>query len=175
MALRLQVSLTCFTLCIFGAFSAAQSAPSPRTALAKADGAAPVTLGDSVVPLNGPWKFHVGDSPIDPQTGNPLWAEPGFDDSAWENVDLTPKSGSFDPVSGISNFVPGWTALGHPGYWGYAWYRIRVRINTPPDTKLALAGPADVDDAYQFFNNGTLTGAFGEFAANPPKITTRNR
>ena len=170
MARRLQVSLTCLTLCIFGTLSAAQPAPSTKSALAKADSAAPVTLGDSVVPLNGPWKFHIGDSPIDPQTGNPLWAEPGFDDSTWENVDLTPKSGSFDPVSGISNFVPGWTALGHPGYWGYAWYRIRVRVNTPPGTKLALAGPADVDDAYQFFNNGTLTGSFGEFAANPPKI-----
>jgi hypothetical protein len=42
------------------------------------------------VPLYGPWRFTVGDSPIDPRTGQPLWAEPGFDDSHWETVDLTP-------------------------------------------------------------------------------------
>lgn len=52
--------------------------------------AVPVTLGQSVVALNGPWKFTVGDSPIDPKTGQPQWAEPGFDDSKWETVDLTP-------------------------------------------------------------------------------------
>ena len=51
-----------------------------------------VTLGQSVVPLYGPWKFTVGDSPIDPSTHTPLWAEPGFDDSRWETVDLTPKA-----------------------------------------------------------------------------------
>ena len=73
------------------------------------ENAAPVTtitLGQSIVPLNGPWKFHVGD--------NPQWADPNFDDSQWETVNLTPKAGSFDPVCGISDFVPGWTAKGHP-------------------------------------------------------------
>ena len=66
----------------------------------------------------------MGDSPIDPKTCQPLWAEPGFDDSQWETVDLTPKDGAFDPGAGTSGYVPGWTAKGHPGYWGYAWYRI---------------------------------------------------
>ena len=47
-----------------------------------------ITLGQSVVPLYGPWKFSVGDSPLDPATGGPLWAQPGFDDSKWETVDL---------------------------------------------------------------------------------------
>ena len=31
-----------------------------------------VTLGPSVVPLYGPWKFTVGDSPIDPATNATL-------------------------------------------------------------------------------------------------------
>ena len=44
-----------------------------------------VTLGQSVVPLYGPWKFTVGDSPVDPSTHSPLWAEPGFDDSRMGN------------------------------------------------------------------------------------------
>src|SRR5579863_9878641 len=72
--------------------------------------AAPVeiTLGQAAAPLFGPWKFTIGDSPLDPAIGQPLWAEPGFDDSHWETVDLTPKSGSFDPIGGTSGYVPGW-------------------------------------------------------------------
>lgn len=112
---------------------------------------------------------------MDPKTGKPLWAEPGFDDSKWESVDLTPKDGAFDPIGGSSGYVPGWTAKGHPGYWGYAWYRIRVQVLTQPgqarqDGGLALAGSADVDDAYQVFDNGELAGHFGDFAGSKPIV-----
>ena len=127
-----------------------------------------VTLGQSAVPLYGPWKFTVGDSPLDPATHQPLWAEPGFDDSKWEDVDLTPKEGVIDPIVGISGYEPGWTAKGHPGYWGYAWYRIRVRLNARPGEKLALAGPSDLDDGYQIFANSSLLGSFGDFSGSRP-------
>ena len=40
-----------------------------------------IVIDDSTAPLYGPWKFHVGDSPIDPINNSPLWSEPGFDDS----------------------------------------------------------------------------------------------
>ncbi|MGO9336934.1 MAG: SpoIIE family protein phosphatase [Terracidiphilus sp.] len=129
-----------------------------------------IRLGNSVVALYGPWKFHTGDSPTDPKTGSPLWSEPAFDDSGWENVDLTPESGATDPISGLSEFVPGWTAKGHPGYWGYAWYRIRVQVVTKPGEQLALAGPSNVDDAYQAFDNGTLVGHFGDFSRAHPVV-----
>jgi len=87
-------------------------------------------------------------------------------------VDLTPKAGSFDPISGTSSYVPGWTAKGHAGYSGWAWYRIRVRADASPGEKLALAGPADVDDGYQVFANGRLLGSFGRFppTGGPPVI-----
>ena len=42
-----------------------------------------VTLGSSVVPLTGPWKFHIGD--------DARWADPNFDDGDWEVVDLGAK------------------------------------------------------------------------------------
>jgi hypothetical protein len=84
-----------------------------------------VTLGPSGVPLYGTSKFTVGDSPIDPATNTPQWAQPAFDDSKWETVDLTPK-GMLDPLGGFGDYVKGWTARGHAGYSGYAWYRIRV-------------------------------------------------
>jgi len=102
---------------------------------------AEVHLGDSVVALNGPWKFRAGDSPLDPVTNQPFWADPSFDDSDWETVDLTPKSGSLDPISGLSDFVPGWTGKGHPGYWGYAWYRIRVRVDARPGVSWPWPAP----------------------------------
>ncbi|HLY43736.1 MAG TPA: PP2C family protein-serine/threonine phosphatase [Terracidiphilus sp.] len=129
-----------------------------------------VILGQSVVPLYGPWKFTIGDSPIDPKTNKPLWAGPEFDDSKWETVNLTPKTGAVDPVDGEPGYVPGWTAKGHPGYWGYAWYRIRVQMRVSPGQGLALLGPADVDDAYQVFDNGKLAGEFGVFSGSKPKV-----
>jgi hypothetical protein len=128
-----------------------------------------VTLGRSVVRLYGPWKFTLGDSPIDPSTNAPLWAAPGFDDSQWETVDLTPQ-GVNDPLGGFANYVKGWTARGHAGHWGYAWYRIRVQVSAVPGEELALAGPEDVDDAYQLFGDGKLVGSFGKFAGGRPSF-----
>lgn len=133
-------------------------------------GAVEVRLGDSVVALNGPWKFQVGDSPLDPLTHQPVWAQPGFDDSKWETVDLTPPEGSLDPISGLSGYVTGWAKRGHQGYWGYGWYRIRVRVESRPGVNLAIAGPANVDDAYQAFDNAKLVGAFGDFSKARPVI-----
>lgn len=129
-----------------------------------------ITFGQSAVALNGPWKFSVGDSPVDPQTGRPLWAEPEFDDSKWETVDLTPKEGAVDPTAGTSAYVPGWTARGHAGYSGYGWYRMRVQYQLQPGQRLALAGPADVDDAYQVFADGELLGSLGNFSGSQPAV-----
>jgi hypothetical protein len=151
---------SCLFLLLVGCLTFAASAPA-QSAPAQHSGVATVTLGHSVVALNGPWKFHVGD--------NPQWASPSFDDSAWETVDLAPKAGSVDPNQGIPGFVPGWTAKGHPGYSGYAWYRLRVRVNGA-DGPLALLAPLNVDDSYQLFANGRLIGSFGDFSGSVPTI-----
>src|ERR1017187_7504739 len=155
MARRLGAALVFLTLCGLGVLSSAQPVAAPNPA--------PITLGDSVVPLNGPWKFHVGDSPIDPKTGKPLWAQPSFDDSKWESVDLTPLPGVSDPRNGDPRWVPGWTAKGHPGYIGWAWYRLRVRVAERPGERLAVNAPLEADDAYQLFANGTHIGSLGKF------------
>ncbi|HVT98604.1 MAG TPA: PP2C family protein-serine/threonine phosphatase [Acidobacteriaceae bacterium] len=161
MARKLRWVLAGLALLASAALSA-QTASSPHEVA--------IPLGHSVAPLYHGWKFSIGDSPLDPKTGAPLWAQPGFDDSSWENVDLTPKEGSENPITGTTGYVPGWTTRGHAGYWGYAWYRIRLRIQSAPDTKLALAGPATVDDAYQLFDNGALLGSFGDFGHGRPGI-----
>src|ERR1700677_3698079 len=135
------------------------------------DSIAHITLGQSAVPLYGPWKFTVGDSPIDPKTGQPLWAEPDFDDSQWESVDLKPPTGIFDPANPNTALVPGWRAKGHPDYWGWAWYRLTVPL-AENSQNLALAGPATVEAAYQVFMNGDLVGSMGKFdeAGKAPTI-----
>jgi hypothetical protein len=141
--------------------SFAAPAPSQSAAQTPQD-SVHITLGRAAVSLYGPWKFTTGDSPLDPKTGQPLWAQPGFDDSHWENVDLTPASGAQNPITGTAGYVPGWTQKGHPGYWGYAWYRIRIHIDADPGIRFALAGPS-IDDAYQLYDNGILSGHFGSF------------
>lgn len=121
-----------------------------------------VALGASVVPLNGPWKFHTGD--------DPRWADPSFDDSDWESVDLTPAPGAHDGDVGLMGYVPGWIARGHPNYWGYAWYRIRISVTAPRDYRLALVGPLLVDEAYQVFLDGRELGASSPFSGPAPTV-----
>lgn len=116
----------------------AQPAP-PATAI-------PVKLGESSARLNGPWKFHTGD--------NTAWAQPDFDDSAWNSIDLTVAPGT--------QGVAGWTQRGYPGYAGFAWYRLRVDVQGA-NHRLALKMPDQADDAYQVYVNGKLVGELGKF------------
>ena len=166
MARSSRFSLLLLLLFWFGLndWSLAQAAPAVATPIEH------ITVGDSTVPLNGPWKFHIGDSPIDPESHAPLWAEPGFDDAKWETVDLTPPDGSLDPVYGVSGMVPGWTDRGHAGDWGYGWYRVTVEVTAPTGEKLAIEGPPGVDDGYQLFQNGKLVGSFGGFSHSRPVV-----
>ncbi len=160
MARHIRLTLLLFALIVCRpSLSSAQTALSPT----QPEGASIITLGQSVVPLNGPWKFHTGDSPINPQTGNPLWSEPGFDDSAWETVDLTPVAGQVDPWSEDARWVKGWQARGHQGYWGWAWYRLRVRVAAQPGEGMAIDGPTSSSDCWQLFANGKWLGSFGKF------------
>ncbi|HEX4022976.1 MAG TPA: SpoIIE family protein phosphatase [Acidobacteriaceae bacterium] len=119
-----------------------------------------ITLGQAIVPLTGPWKFHTGD--------NPRWADANFNDEDWQTMDLTPPAGSVDPGLGTSGYIPGWTAKGHPEAVGYAWYRLRVYVSGDSG-QLALLMPIDVDDGYQVYCNGHLLGAFGDFSVQRPR------
>lgn len=113
-----------------------------------------VTLGNAAVELSGPWKFHTGD--------NPAWAQPGFDDSGWTDMDLTPPPGTADATLGNSGYIPGWTDRGFAGYSGYAWYRLTIDVEGADDP-LALKMPDNADDAYQVYVDGRQIGAFGKF------------
>jgi hypothetical protein len=120
-----------------------------------------ITLGHSAVALNGPWRFHTGD--------DPQWASPSFNDSSWETTDVGVAADSYDPEQGTPGYVPGWTGKGHPGYSGFAWYRIRIHLSSANEP-LSLLAPSDVDDSYQIYINGHLIGSFGDFRGQLPTI-----
>ncbi|MFP5226843.1 MAG: PP2C family protein-serine/threonine phosphatase [Acidobacteriota bacterium] len=161
MARPIPLTFMLFALFVCPSLASAQAALlSTRPASAST-----ITLGQAAIPLYGPWKFTLGDSPVDPETGKPLWAEPGFDDASWETVDLTPVSGQTDPWAGDPRWVQGWQARGHKGYWGWAWYRLSVRVEAQPAEGVAIDGPTDSGDAWQLFANGQLLGSFGKFGS----------
>jgi hypothetical protein len=158
----LSVSPAIFSQTATGVLSGNSLKANPATTVATAP-ARVITLGDSVVALDGTWKFQPGDSPW--VNGSPAWAQPGFDDSRWATLDMTPKTGSVDLANGTAGYVPGWTRRGYPDLSGYAWYRLRVRV-TDPDQPLWLKMPGDFDDAYQVYANGRYVGQFGRFSSD---------
>jgi hypothetical protein len=134
-------------------------------AFARAIPAAPqqhVQFGQSVVSLDGPWKFKAGD--------DYRWSDPRWDDSRWESVNLAAPPGSHDADIGLTGFVPGWGARGHPGYAGFAWYRLRVALDGSQSAPLAIAGPTIVDGAYQVFIDGTYVDEVGNFGGPLPVV-----
>jgi len=116
----------------------------------------------NLIRLNGPWKFITGD--------NMQYAQPDYDDSGWETMDLTAPLGLHDDDVGLSGFIPGWTTTGHPDYSGYAWYRLKIPLESLTANNLALAAPPAVDDAYQLFINGSLSGSAGDFSGTVPIV-----
>ncbi|HLI77283.1 MAG TPA: PP2C family protein-serine/threonine phosphatase [Acidobacteriaceae bacterium] len=139
--------------CAAGGVSTAAAQVPASGNVAAADLPVQVHLGESAENLYGPWHFKVGD--------DPAWAQPGLDDRGWETVDLHSADGA-DPDLGTSGFVPGWTAQGHAGYSGFAWYRLRVNVDGAR-TALSLKMPDAFDDSYQVFVNGEKIGQFGDF------------
>ncbi|HVZ82836.1 MAG TPA: SpoIIE family protein phosphatase [Terracidiphilus sp.] len=96
-AARLLASLLLALVCVSSfAQSSSHGAPDPSAASAPA-----LATFDSIVSLDGPWRFQIGD--------DPQWASPSFDDSSWRTVNL----GRSLNLQGIES------------YSGYAWYRLR--------------------------------------------------
>jgi len=100
-----------------------------------------------MVELTGQFHFHTGD--------NPLWSEPGFDDSSWQ----------------LLRSNQDWLDQGHRNYGGMAWYRFTVTF--PADhPSLALYVPL-IRDSYQIFANGRLIGENGPMPPHAKVIIAR--
>lgn len=107
--LFLRAVLCSFLLAFVYADSASAQQPVTRKAGVAESASAPpanATATPAVlhgaVNLDGQWRFHTGD--------DPLWADPGLDDSSWPTVNLTQSL----------------LEQGFDSYTGYAWYRIKL-------------------------------------------------
>lgn len=112
------------------------------------------------LPLDGPWKFHIGD--------DPRWASPTFNDAAWVTQSLAAPADANDGDQGITHFAPGWAAQGFKGYQGFAWYRIHVDDALLARGDVAILGPAMADSAYEIYVGGKLIGGIGRFSGTAP-------
>jgi hypothetical protein len=104
---------------------------------------------EPVVSLDGPWRFHPGDSPLATGSQTPLWAAAGFDDSAWPLLD-----------SGKS-----WDTQGYPAMSGYGWYRFTVAV--PAGAKPTSLLLAPIVTAFEVYVDGKRVGGSGEM---PPTL-----
>ena len=119
--------------------AAASQAPA-ATAAAVANSAAPARI-HGAVSLDGPWRFQIGD--------DPRWADPKFDDSAWQTVTLG------QPLAD----------QGIDAYAGYAWYRLRLQprqlsqfTNLPGSPQLDLLVTGDWIGQFAAYVNGAEAG-----------------
>ncbi|MEP6495364.1 MAG: glycoside hydrolase family 2 [bacterium] len=124
----------------------------------------PPELRAAATLLTGSWRFHTGD--------DPHWADANTDDSGWEAIDLTAAPGSHDGDVGLPDYVGGWMAHGHPGYTGYAWYRLAV-IVPAGGASWDILGSTLVEDGYEIYWNGHLLGGSGRLGAHPRVVGTR--
>jgi hypothetical protein len=136
--------------------SSAQTRPSADPASA--------TIEQAVVIVNGPWRFHIGD--------DARWADFGFDDSTWEAYTIDSADVPLTLSKVVEGARPGgWQAHGHPGYVGYAWYRISVDPGSDRGA-LGILMPRYIDDAYEIYVNGQQIGEFGQFGGHYLAYTT---
>jgi len=112
---------------------------------------------ESLVSLDGLWRFHPGDSPPASASANSpdatpgfLWAEPNFDDSAWTLL----KSDR------------SWSGQGYKDMSGYGWYRFTVHVPAgDAPTSLMLA---PIVTSFQLFVDGHLVGISGQMPTIVP-------
>jgi hypothetical protein len=124
----------------------------------------PSALRAAATLLNGSWRFHTGD--------DSQWADANADDSGWDTIDLTASPGSHDGDVGLPDYVSGWSAHGHPGYHGYAWYRREVAVPAGQASRDIL-GPTLVEDGYELYWNGQKLGGSGMLGPTPHLVGTR--
>jgi alpha-galactosidase len=100
------------------------------------------TQKEQSINLNQSWKFIQGD--------NLAYAQPGFDDSGWKNIQV-------DKI---------WEASGYDPYDGYSWYRIKVVIPSSLKNSSFLKDSlriylGKINNFDQSFLNGSLFGING--------------
>jgi len=104
---------------------------------------------EPLVSLDGPWRFHPGDSPAAQGAQAPAWAAPTFDDSAWA----------------LLNGGESWSYQGYPAMSGYGWYRFAIRIPAGEKPTSLLLAP--IVTSFEVYVDGNLVGGSGQM---PPTL-----
>lgn len=99
---------------------------------------------EPIVSLDGLWRFHAGDSPVDPASKAPAWAQSGFDDAAWSLIRSDES----------------WSDQGYTGMGGFAWYRFTVKVPAGAQPEALLLAP--ILTSYEVFVDGQLVGGSGK-------------
>jgi hypothetical protein len=99
------------------------------------------TARQPIASLDGLWHFRTGD--------NPMWANPGFDDSQWP----------------LLRSNEDWGRQGYKDYSGVAWYRFQVTVPAGEDS-FSLLLPRIVT-SYQVYANGLFLGGCGGMPPRP--------
>ena len=121
------------------ALGGAHSAFGQQPSAAPPESAGPFSaagIGTGTRPISGLWQFHLGD--------DPAWAQPGFDDHTWEQLPADQP----------------WGDAGHPGYWGFAWYRRQIALDPNDNKPLALLLPP-LGSIAEVYWNGVKVGGIG--------------
>ncbi len=92
-------------------------------------------IGPGVITVPGTWQFHTGD--------DVAWANPAFNDSNWQPIFADQP----------------WSAQGHAGYAGFAWYRKHTELGVQSEP-LGLLIPEEIG-AYEVYWNGQNVGSSG--------------
>jgi phosphoserine phosphatase RsbU/P len=114
---------------------------------------------EPLVSLDGPWRFHPGDSPAAPQSADSaastfLWAQPGFDDANWPLLESDRS----------------WSQQNYPNMSGYGWYRFTVAVPAGPEPTSLMLAP--IITSFQVYVDGKLAGQSGKF---PPTLIPNTR
>ncbi|MFC1569586.1 beta galactosidase jelly roll domain-containing protein [bacterium] len=91
------------------------------------------------------WRFEIGD--------NMDYAEPNHDDSDWERIRVPSP----------------WEEEGFPGYDGFAWYRIHLKLPKNLQSKSLYLKLGYIDDVDEVYVNGKFLSGSGTF---PPEYQT---
>ena len=138
--------IACLAVAVSSTETSAQSpAPYPQASGSRAQTITPADL-NSVLDLDGPWRFHTGD--------DPHFADPALDDSSW------PSIRAHQPLQSVGiRSMPG----------GYLWARIHLRVPTAAGP-LAIALYPNYFEQYEVFVNGSPVASTPGMATRTVRI-----
>jgi len=90
------------------------------------------------------WEAHLDSLDQGYQDGRPAWADPDFDESSWQHIDLPTH----------------WEKAGFPDMDGFMWFRKRIQLTEAWKNRELTIGLGTINDMDRVWFNGTEVGRF---------------